>query len=416
LFGDPFDEYLTEVGRFASIQGLMGIMVDKSSKPYDNVQQEIDNKVYPYLCSYFPSAILDWEYDRDENNRPYLSYLKLLDEDGLYRLWWPDRWEAWRVPETGEMIAGVLVENIVDETAAVKEDEGPNKLGEIPWVWLYNMRTDTRPIGKSDIHDIARLDVSILRNLSEAEEVITYAAFPMMRKPWEEAGAKKTEDTTGVTSVLGFDPENPDSKPDWLESAVKEPIDSILAVILRKVEEIYRSANVGGMAATQIQTQAKSGAAMKAEFQLLNSKLVMKATNLEKAEKRIVRLWARWQELEEKIEGFTIERSRTYEVENLAADLENALTSQTIVKSKKFSEHLQKGIARTMLPGLDDKDYQEIDKEIEASSEEEETPPPSVGDDFFETEYDEDGNPIEAEPGDEKPGSKKVFPFQKKKE
>jgi hypothetical protein len=62
-----------------------------------------------------------------------------------------------------------------------------------------------------------------------------------------------------------------------------------------------------------------------------------------------------------------IERPRTYEIDNLAADLENALTSSTIVKSKKFIQTLQKMVARLMLPGLEENQWAEIDEEIEAS-------------------------------------------------
>ncbi len=361
LQGTSFDELLTDMGRYASIYGFVGLLVDKPTAALPNRQAEIAARVYPYVAVYHPPAILDWKFERDAFNRPFLAFLKLLDDDGQYRLWWRDRWEVWVEPKAGD-------ERTADDDKAILLAEGQNPLGEIPFVFLYNLKPVVKPIGVSDIHDIARIDLSIIRNLSQGEEIVNYGAFPMMRRPMREAG-KETRDETGPTAVLEFDPENPGAKPDWLPAEVAQPLGAIGAWIERKIAEIYRSSNAGGMAATEIQTQARSGAAIKAEFQLLNSKLVQKAVNLEKSERKLLRYWLRWQGLEGLASEIKIERARTYEVENLAADLENALTSTTIVKSRTFTAQIQKQVARQMLPAADEELLGNIDREIEAARE-----------------------------------------------
>jgi len=367
LYGDEFDDFLTEMGRYSSIMGYMGILVDKPDVNLDTQQQELDEGIYPYVAAYFPTAILDWEFRRDENNRPYLHYLKLLDDDEIYRMWWQDKYEVWELPEIDDKTG-----TVGDDAEAKLIKKGSNKLGTIPFVWLYNLRGTKRPIGISDVHEVGRIDLSILRNLSGGEEVITYAAFPMMRKPMQEANPDGInppagEDEVGVTAVLEFDPQHPESKPDWLDAAVSEPITAILEWITRKVSEIYRSTNVGGMAAMEVSTVAKSGVALQAEFQLLNSNLVRKAVNLEKAEKSIIHYWLRWQEAEAIFKGVNVERSRTYDVEQLATDLENALTSKSLIKSEKFIKAIQKSIARQMLPTFTDAQMKEVDDEIDES-------------------------------------------------
>jgi hypothetical protein len=373
LYGDNFDDFMTEQGRYASIYGMVGILVDKASKTFETRAEQIEAEVYPYVAPYFPPAILDWAYERDENNRPFLSYLKLLDDlDGdtlQYRIWYPDHFEVWEVPESGESTGKAL-----DDTSEGRLVlEGDNPIGEIPFVWLYNLRGKVRPIGVSDIHDVSRIDVSILRNLSHGEEVISYAAFPMMRKPMKETspdGAKADQaDEAGVTAILEFDPDHPESKPDWLEARVQEPITAILDWIARKVSEIYRAVNAGGMASMEVSTAPKSGAALKAEFQLLNANLVRKATNLEHAEKMIIEFWLRWEGQEDLLEFVSIERARTYDVENLSADLENVLTAKAIVMSRKFKDVMQKNVVRAMLPAAEDSQLKEIDEEIEAAPE-----------------------------------------------
>jgi hypothetical protein len=141
--------------------------------------------------------------------------------------------------------------------------------------------------------------------------------------------------------------------------------------------------NAGGMASTEISTQAKSGVALKAEFQLLNASLVRKAKNLEKAERQIIDYWLQWEKQPEKIENISIQRERTYDVEDLASDLENILTASIIVKSKKFNDEMQKQIVRQMLPAAENEMIKDIDIEIEEADIV--TLPPE-GDENFNTE------------------------------
>jgi hypothetical protein len=384
MYGEPFESWLLESGRYASILGHVGVLVDKSGKVFGSKGEEINAGVYPYVARYFPQNILDWGYDKDDNGRPYLKMLKLYDDDGTYIVWTTEGWEKYVITEED---AGVTtVPNVTPGASGSvggstsKQDEitpfdyGANPFikdgkGEIPFIWWYNIKSKTRNIGVSDIKDISYIDASIIRNLSEGEEVINFAAFPMMRKPMREAGpeAEKGDDEAGVTAILEFDPDKPESKPDWLQSAVKEPADALLGWIVNKVQEIYRSSNVGGMASTEIQTQAKSGTALKSEFQMLNSKLVSKGANAENVERAINRYWLMWQKQADQADKVSVERSKTYDVEDLAEDLENALTAKTLVQSELFIKALQKRIARQMLPGMEDDEMVKVDKEIDES-------------------------------------------------
>lgn len=411
LEADEFDEFLLNAGKSASIQGQCGILVDKPNVTTDTKADDIDKEIYPYVSLYKSLAILDWKYERDEFNKPTLTYLKLRDDDDLYRIWYPDRWEVWEEPdlESGESTttytrtspsspeAKFMGKKRTGKGQANLINSGENPLGEIPWIWLYNVKTGERGVGHPDISDIARIDASIMRNLSEIEEVITFGAFPMMRKPQVESGHSLLgSDEVGMAAILEFDPDNPSSKPDWLEAAVSEPIDAILKVIAKKIEEIYRTSNAGGMASMEISTQAKSGTALKAEFQLLNAKLVAKGILLEKAEMEIIRFWLAWHNQKEWFVDVTIERADTYEVENLAQNLENILTSKSIVTSSEtFKKKIEKKTVRLMLPGEADEVFAEIDKEIDEYKQ------PELD---FKPEPDEpvksfDGKPVEPKPG-----------------
>ncbi len=220
-------------------------------------------------------------------------------------------------------------------------------------------------IGTSDIAGIARIDASIIRNLSQGEEVIKYSAFPMMRKPMRRAG--EGIDAAGPTAILEFDPQFPNAKPDWLEAKCAEPVEAIMEWIDKKVGEIYRSVNAGGIQATETSTQAKSGVALQYEFQQLNSKLATKASNLDEAELSIIRLWMKWQNMTG-FDEITVRRPRKFSVEDLSTDLNNALVAKTVVTSTAFGKAISRRIARQCLPGAKPETMEEIDKDIDKGS------------------------------------------------
>lgn len=366
LYGNSFDTTVSDVSLYAAILGHVGILVDMPDVDLLTKQEQIKNKVYPYMAKYFPHAILDWEMKRDRYSRPVLSMLKLRDDNGQFRIWWEDSWEVWELPKNNK--GDWDTSN--HEADAVFINQGSNRIKVIPFVWHYNQRSKDNCIGVSDISEIARIDLSIIRNLSQTEEIVNYAAFPMMLKPYKSADPKKTtvtqaEDEVSVQAVQEFDPEFPDAKPEWMKTEVSDPIEAILAFIEKKIAEIYRSSNAGGMAGTEVQTQAKSGVALKSEFQLLNSKLVSKAVNLELTENKIVYYWLLWEGKQNLKDQLSIARERTFDLENLTNDLENALTAKTVVLSKRFDVLLQKHIARQTLPATSEDDMATIDEEIE---------------------------------------------------
>lgn len=373
LKGNDWDTLLRNtIMLYSSILGHMGILIDKSPIEYPSIQQEKINNVYPYIAVYYPLSILDWEFKKDENNRPYLAYVKLLDDDGQYRLWSTEKWAVYRIPE----------EKTADTDTAELVASGVNKLKFIPFFWHYNMRSKNRGIGISDLNEIARLDISIIKNASQLEEIINYAAFPMMIKPRRDANPKEVStqqqvDEVSVKSVLEYDPEYPESKPDWLTPEVEEAVKAILDTINFKVSEIYRTANIGGLASTEVQTQAKSGVALQTEFQMLNSEIISKAINLEKTENKIAEYWLKWQKLWDRLKDqYSFGRPRTYDIENLAADLENAITAKSVVISKTFNSLLQKRTARQILPTISETDLDTVDKEIDESVDRMEEPDP----------------------------------------
>lgn len=373
-YGDSFADYMADQGRWAAVMGYTGFLVDKPPYAAQNRAEEVKRGIYPYVSGYNPLAILDWTFERDETGKPVLTYLKLKDDtedDDTYRLWWQDRWEVWQEPRTdsGLPLAG--------EEQGILLASGDNPLGEIPFVWMYNIHGRKRPIGVSDIHEIARIDLSVIRDLSQISEIVGYSAFPMLLAPMLAADDQTGQDDVGPTVVWEFNPETPQAKPEWLIPASEGVLEAIWRGIDRKAKEVYRIAHTGGLQATRAPSVAVSGTAMAAEFQQLNAVIVQKAANIETAENQIVDYWLRWQGLEKYADETQIVRSRDYDVHNLQQDLANALTAKTIVPSMTFKNEVSKSVARAVLPNLNDTTLQTIDEEIEESKQ------PEVPDEFL---------------------------------
>ena len=357
LYGTDFNIFMNNAQKTASIFGSAGVLVDKPNTEFANKADEIENGVYPYCNLYTPPNILDWEYKRNDiNNRPYLSFLKLKNYDNRYFLWWPDRWEVWEIPLS---VSG-------REMDPVLEKAGENQLGEIPFFWFINIRSPIDPyFGMSDITEVSRITASIVRDLSSLQEIIKFAGFPMMRKPYPRDG-EQTNDVVGPRGVLEFDPElGDDGKPDWLLSPVHEPIRGGLEFIERKIDEIYETSHMSGIHALEKSSEARSGIALRYQFSQLSAVLGDKSTNMIEAEYEILRLWLKWQNQSELLPAIRITRTKQFSVDDMAQDLENLITAGKESVSETFKKEIQKAISRGILPDVSDRVRDKIDKEID---------------------------------------------------
>jgi hypothetical protein len=354
-----FDEFLIESQRTASIYGTMGVLVDKARSSIGMTRKTALKKgIYPYCSSYILPNILDWRYTRDEEtNRPSLVYLKLKDNDGKYIIWSTDSWYMWSIDA---------------KKNPVLEAQGENSLGEIPFVWLHNIRNPNNPfIGVSDIKEIARINASIIRNLSCGEEVIKFAGFPMLRLPQTADNQEDSQQVVGHTSVLQFNPEfGKDGKPDWLESAIKEPIESIMDWIDRKIGEVYQMSHLSGIHAHEKSDQVRSGVALRYEFQQLGRVLAKKSVNLTEAELAIIRLWLKWQNQSDMYDEINVYRTKDFSVDDLNQNLQNLTMARTLSPSITFKREVAKMVAKKNLPDATTDMLVKINDEIDTMKEE----------------------------------------------
>jgi hypothetical protein len=234
---------------------------------------------------------------------------------------------------------------------------------------MLNIRSSKDPyFGISDIVEISRMCASITRNLSYGEEIIKFAAFPMLLEPITTEEEEGKSAIVGVRAVKEFDPEHPESKPEWLESAVLEPIEAILKWIDRKIQAIYDNTHISGIHQTAQSKEARSGITLRYEFQLLASVLSKKNELINEAELALIYYWLRWQNDEDEADQIRIKRTKEFSIDDLSQNLENILESMKAVVSEHYYKLSQKEIAKRTLPDISDSDRKVIMDEIDKSA------------------------------------------------
>jgi len=394
LYGTNFDVFLNEAQKMAAIYGAVGVLIDKPNSTNEVLKDDIAQGVYPYCALFTLPNILDWKHERDPiTNRPTLTYLKLLDFDNRYLLWWRDKWEIWALPEGAPSPfnvhkhkdtsdykpepgdskyanePGQPYNTVLGGEEPILVDSGDNPLGEIPFLWFQNIKSVVDPyIGVSDIKEISRITASIIRNISYGEEVIKFAGFPQARRPMAKEG-EEINNEAGVTAILEFDPElGEDAKPDWLESEVLEPVEAILGWMSKKISEVFQLAHLSGIHAHEKSDQVRSGVALRYEYQQLSLVLSKKSENLTETELGIIKYWLKWQGRDDWFDAIRISRSKDFSIDDLSQNLENAIMSDKLVPELNFKKEMAKVIAKRMLPDLADEKLLIIYDSIEALS------------------------------------------------
>jgi len=352
MLGTNWDVWWSDIRRAVYATGMNGIIVDKGKGSGNDAEMKA-NGVYPYVSRYSPLSVLNAIYERDPmSNRPFLSHVKLLESNGTYKFWYQDYWELYK-DEDGKV---VLI------------DGGENPLGEIPFVWHYNLKdVFNNVLGVSDIVDIARNDVSIIRLTADMAQITNAAAFLMLARP-KSAIRDEPELKVGPNEQITFDADNPGgTKPFWLTPDVSGPINAILEIIAKQEMSAIRSKNLNAVFST-MSADARSGDSIKQALKFLEAMLNRKVSNEIEARQNVMKYWLMWQGMEDMEEKISISHSRSFDVGSLLVTIADALTAKTTVRSSDtFLKELDKIIVKKVTPDLTTDIYRVISDEIDAA-------------------------------------------------
>ena len=340
---------MREVQQNASIYGNCWVIVDKPQSNAKTRAEELAQDIRPYVSIYTPENIVNWNYARSASGRFYLDLLVVVEDINSER--------AIIKVFTEETVSTYEVEDYNKEYLEGKFkllEEVPNPLGVIPAINVYNLRGNKRPIGISDLADVAFLQQSIYNDYSEKEQLIRLSNHPsLVKTPNVEASA-------GAGAIIEI-PEDldPALKP-YIIQPSGQNLDGIMKCIQSKVDAIDRITHMGSVRATG--TQIASGIALQTEFQLLNARLSEKADYLENAEEQIWSLFARW--LNKEWEG-SVNYPDTFDIRDWANDLQYLqMAKASGIKSETFNKEIDKQIAEAVIDN--NETMKTINEEIDA--------------------------------------------------
>jgi hypothetical protein len=349
LDGRNFNTVMREVQMNASIYGNCWVVIDKPQSNAKTRAEELVQDIRPYVSIYTPENIVNWNYKRSASGRFYLDLLVVIEDVNSQR--------AIIKVFTPETISTYEFEDYAEENSNTEPkllDEIPNPLGVIPAVNVYNLKGNKRPIGISDLADVAYLQQSIYNDYSEKEQLIRLANHPsLVKTPNVEASA-------GAGAIIEI-PEDLDSalKP-YIIQPSGQNLDGIMKVIQTKIDAINRITHMGSVRATE--SKVNTGIALRTEFQLLNARLSEKADYLENAEEQIWSLFARWQD---KQWNGSINYPDSFDIRDWADDLNFLqMAKASGIKSEIFNKELDKQIAESVIS--DDEAVKAIKDEIDA--------------------------------------------------
>ena len=350
LAGREFDSVMRDVQMNSSIYGNCWVIVDKPQTNTRTRADELAQEIRPYISIYTPENIINWNYSRAPSGKFFLDLLVVIEDINSER--------AIIKVFREDLICTYEVKDFEKEwaTSEVKViDEVPNPIGIIPAVNVFNLKGNKRPIGVSDLSDVAFLQQSIYNDYSEKEQLIRLANHPsLVKTPNVEASA-------GAGAIIEI-PEDMDAnlKP-YIIQPSGQNLDRIMKCIQNKVDAIDRITLMGSVRATT--GQVASGIALQTEFQLLNARLSEKADYLENAEEQIWNLFSIWQD---KTWDGQIDYPDTFDIRDWATDLQFLQQAKASgIKSETFNKQIDKQIAEAVIE--DNETIKTINDEIDSS-------------------------------------------------
>ena len=347
LEGRSWEAFMSDVNIMATVFGHSLVLLDRPNSNAGTKAEELAQGIRTYAVHYTAPNILDWEYTRLPSGHYELTYLKLLEiQTKAYNQ--PTEYYIREFTKDTIRLSVYLPEKKKDKITIVGEQA--NELGKIPAVFVYSQRSPSKGIGVSDIGDIADTQQALVNMATEIEALIRLQNHPSLVKTAD------TEAAAGAGAIITIPNELDAGLKPYLVQPTAQSIEGILASMQHHIQAIDRMAHLGSIRA--IETRQMSGAAMIAEYTLLDNKLSEKSRNLELAEEQIWRLWAEWQG--ETFDG-EIVYPTTFHIRDKSMDVDLLLKAS---QANPVDTRVRRAIDKKLLEVLLDQDeIKEMDKE-----------------------------------------------------
>ncbi|CZY89603.1 Uncharacterised protein [Enterobacter hormaechei] len=282
-----------------------------------------------------------------------------------YRLWTQNEWYLFREEvKKGSGNSGRR------QAKVVLEDSGQHNLGVVPVFPVDCIGESESPyFSPSLIDDIAYLDRAVANYLSNLDAIIQDQTFSQLAipvqslLPGDENHTKVLE--MGTKRVFTFDSES-GNQPFYLSPDPKQA-QMIITTIKTVINEIYHSVGVAGERTKQDNAQGidnSSGAAKMYDFQRVNSLLVTKAERLERAERQMMQLAAKWMGVELDEDHSLIAYPESFDIRGLTDEFAVAEKLSLLQAPDSVRRHQMEMLIEKVFPNISEAMKKEFDKDL----------------------------------------------------
>jgi len=344
-------EDLNDMMRFHTftllLLGRSWLRMDAPPVPPISKFEEEDRHKLPYIYHYTSEDVLDWA----EGEEGRLRWVKAWSREDAktnpfyasaanvsIKIWTPN--SIVRYDEEGQYIDGV-----------------PNFTGVVPFIL-----TKLNPELKSFIADISIINRALFNWCSLLDEILYKQTFSQLVVPGDEKQAL-SEKRVGIASAFTFPPDARHA-PHFISPDVDQG-NLVQKQIDVAIMEIYRAANLEWVDSKRATN--KSGSAKMFDFQNTNKVLGGIASSLEQTERNI--FWMYDQIRDKDREPAKTQYPRDFSVAALESELTNIFFALTRQISPHLNKLLKKRAAVLLLPRIEEKDRNIIEKEIDETEE-----------------------------------------------
>ncbi|KAB0846661.1 hypothetical protein FZI10_20630 [Cronobacter sakazakii] len=219
------------------------------------------------------------------------------------------------------------------------------------------------------IDDIAYLDRAVANYLSNLDAIIQDQTFSQLAipvqslLPGDENHTKVLE--MGTKRVFTFDSES-GNQPFYLSPDPKQA-QMIITTIKTVINEIYHSVGVAGERTKQDNAQGidnSSGVAKMYDFQRVNSLLVTKAERLERAERQMMQLVAKWMGISLDEENSLISYPESFDIRGLTDEFAVAEKLALLQAPDSVRRHQMEMLIEKVFPNISEAMKKEFDKDL----------------------------------------------------
>ena len=350
-------EFRKEIAELSQVFGHGFVICDMPSPAVQirSRQDEIDNEIFPYFAIFYPTDIVNWSLDifgspywvlvrevRDANQDP-MQFNKDAKEQTQYRLWTRREWFLF---DAGYELMSA----------------NQHSVGIVPITCFINKKSKKARnfLGISRIADISYIARDVFNACSEVRQILRDQTFAILTMQGTSDDYDKVTVGTGKGLLYPIGSERP-----GFISPPSANAEVMFTHIDRQISAMFRLAKLeGGSAKREEQSAVQQSGISKAwDFNETNQALSDLADNMQDAESKLWRLFARWENKD--FDGQVI-YPKEFSVQSLMEDLDEAEKELRLNLGRTFNIEVKKAIIKKKFPRIDDATLQKMINELES--------------------------------------------------